>query len=156
MASAWMPVWKPSLFSPCVSQKKNIHKGSSIWAPTNNSANRCRIRFGLFRCPCRHEAIKLGLTTRCLIPRAFCLKLGDRADSVDLATLELWLSQLIERKQKRFSVVPRSGGATTFWVKPFWWSFAGLRDAIADKGGDPSQKSIRWCKPSWLLTTRWQ
>ena len=93
---------------------------------------------------------KLPYTSRILAEN-----LVNRADKVDLPTLQSWLGQLIEGKQEiDFPWYPARVVCHDILGQTALVDLAGLRDAIAEKGGDPS-KVNRWCKPSLSLTTLW-
>ena len=87
------------------------------------------------------EAIKPGsYDTLPYTSRILAENLVNRADSVDLATLNSWLSQLIERKQEiDFPWFPARVVCHDILGQTALVDLAGLRDAIADKGGDPSK-----------------
>lgn len=60
---------------------------------------------------------KLPYTSRILAEN-----LVNRADKVDLPTLQSWLGQLIEGSRKStFRGIPRGWCATIFWGRPRWW-----------------------------------
>ena len=66
--------------------------------------------------------------------------LVNRASNVDQETLNSWLSQLIERKQEiDFPWYPARVVCHDILGQTALVDLAGLRDAIADKGGDPSK-----------------
>lgn len=66
--------------------------------------------------------------------------LVNRADNVDSETLNLWLTQLIERKQEvDFPWFPARVVCHDILGQTALVDLAGLRDAIADKGGDPAK-----------------
>lgn len=60
---------------------------------------------------------KLPYTSRILAEN-----LVNRADKVDLPTLQSWLGQLIEAEAgNRLSVVSRAGGVPRYSGRPRWW-----------------------------------
>ena len=66
--------------------------------------------------------------------------LVNRASNVDQETLNSWLSQLIKRKQEiDFPWYPARVVCHDILGQTALVDLAGLRDAIADKGGDPSK-----------------
>ena len=72
--------------------------------------------------------------------RILAENLVNRADNVDQATLDSWLTQLIERKQEiDFPWFPARVVCHDILGQTALVDLAGLRDAIADKGGDPSK-----------------
>lgn len=72
--------------------------------------------------------------------RILAENLVHRADDVDLNTLNLWLSQLIEQKQEMdFPWYPTRVVCHDILGQTALVDLAGLRDAIAEKGGDPSK-----------------
>ena len=87
------------------------------------------------------EAIKAGsYDTLPYTSRILAENLVNRADKVDLETLHSWLSQLIERKQEiDFPWFPARVVCHDILGQTALVDLAGLRDAIAEKGGDPSK-----------------
>ncbi|SSY70400.1 Fe/S-dependent 2-methylisocitrate dehydratase AcnD [Alysiella crassa] len=78
---------------------------------------------------------KLPYTSRILAEN-----LVNRADNVDLPTLQSWLRQLIENKQELdFPWYPARVVCHDILGQTALVDLAGLRDAIAEKGGDPSK-----------------
>lgn len=78
---------------------------------------------------------KLPYTSRILAEN-----LVNRADKVDLATLQSWLKQLIENKQEiDFPWYPARVVCHDILGQTALVDLAGLRDAIADQGGDPAK-----------------
>ena len=78
---------------------------------------------------------KLPYTSRILAEN-----LVNRADKVDLPTLQSWLGQLIEGKQEiDFPWYPARVVCHDILGQTALVDLAGLRDAIAEKGGDPSK-----------------
>lgn len=78
---------------------------------------------------------KLPYTSRILAEN-----LVNRADQVDLPTLQSWLRQLIEAKQELdFPWYPARVVCHDILGQTALVDLAGLRDAIAEKGGDPSK-----------------
>ncbi|OOR92776.1 Fe/S-dependent 2-methylisocitrate dehydratase AcnD [Moraxella caviae] len=78
---------------------------------------------------------KLPYTSRILAEN-----LVNRADNVDLPTLQSWLAQLIENKQELdFPWYPARVVCHDILGQTALVDLAGLRDAIAEKGGDPSK-----------------
>ena len=78
---------------------------------------------------------KLPYTSRILAEN-----LVNRADKVDLPTLQSWLGQLIDRKQEiDFPWYPARVVCHDILGQTALVDLAGLRDAIAEKGGDPSK-----------------
>ena len=72
--------------------------------------------------------------------RILAENLVNRADNVDLPTLQSWLRQLIERKQEiDFPWFPARVVCHDILGQTALVDLAGLRDAIAEKGGDPSK-----------------
>ncbi|MFD1245088.1 Fe/S-dependent 2-methylisocitrate dehydratase AcnD [Paralysiella testudinis] len=72
--------------------------------------------------------------------RILAENLVNRADNVDQATLDSWLTQLIERKQEiDFPWFPARVVCHDILGQTALVDLAGLRDAIADKGGNPSK-----------------
>ena len=78
---------------------------------------------------------KLPYTSRILAEN-----LVNRADKVDLPTLQSWLGQLIEGKQEiDFPWYPARVVCHDILGQTALVDLAGLRDAIAEKGGDPAK-----------------
>lgn len=78
---------------------------------------------------------KLPYTSRILAEN-----LVNRADDVDQETLNSWLGQLIERKQEiDFPWYPARVVCHDILGQTALVDLAGLRDAIAEKGGDPAK-----------------
>lgn len=78
---------------------------------------------------------KLPYTSRILAEN-----LVNRADKVDLATLQSWLKQLIENKQELdFPWYPARVVCHDILGQTALVDLAGLRDAIAQQGGDPAK-----------------
>ena len=78
---------------------------------------------------------KLPYTSRILAEN-----LVNRADKVDLPTLQSWLGQLIDRKQEiDFPWYPARVVCHDILGQTALVDLAGLRDAIAEKGGDPAK-----------------
>ncbi|MDO5686082.1 MAG: Fe/S-dependent 2-methylisocitrate dehydratase AcnD [Neisseria sp.] len=72
--------------------------------------------------------------------RILAENLVHRADNVDAKTLNAWLSQLIERKQELdFPWFPARVVCHDILGQTALVDLAGLRDAIAEKGGDPAK-----------------
>ncbi|MDO5651814.1 MAG: Fe/S-dependent 2-methylisocitrate dehydratase AcnD [Moraxella sp.] len=72
--------------------------------------------------------------------RILAENLVNRADKVDLPTLQSWLRQLIESKQELdFPWFPARVVCHDILGQTALVDLAGLRDAIAEKGGDPSK-----------------
>lgn len=72
--------------------------------------------------------------------RILAENLVNRADNVDAATLNAWLGQLIERRQDLdFPWYPARVVCHDILGQTALVDLAGLRDAIAEKGGDPSK-----------------
>lgn len=72
--------------------------------------------------------------------RILAENLVHRADQTDLPTLQSWLRQLIERKQELdFPWYPARVVCHDILGQTALVDLAGLRDAIAEKGGDPSK-----------------
>ncbi|MCP1659235.1 Fe/S-dependent 2-methylisocitrate dehydratase AcnD [Neisseria perflava] len=72
--------------------------------------------------------------------RILAENLVNRADDVDLPTLQSWLSQLIDNKQDLdFPWYPARVVCHDILGQTALVDLAGLRDAIAEKGGDPSK-----------------
>lgn len=94
---------------------------------------------------------KLPYTSRILSEN-----LVNRADKVDLPMLQSWLGQLIEGKQEiDFPWYPARVVCHDILGQTALVDLAGLRDAIAEKGGDPA-KVNRWCRRSLSSTTLWR
>ena len=87
------------------------------------------------------EAIKPGsYDTLPYTSRILAENLVNRASDVGLETLNSWLSQLIERKQEiDFPWFPARVVCHDILGQTALVDLAGLRDAIAEKGGDPSK-----------------
>lgn len=78
---------------------------------------------------------KLPYTSRILSEN-----LVNRADKVDLPMLQSWLGQLIEGKQEiDFPWYPARVVCHDILGQTALVDLAGLRDAIAEKGGDPAK-----------------
>ncbi|UOO82413.1 Fe/S-dependent 2-methylisocitrate dehydratase AcnD [Uruburuella testudinis] len=72
--------------------------------------------------------------------RILAENLVNRADNVDQETLDSWLAQLLDRKQEiDFPWYPARVVCHDILGQTALVDLAGLRDAIADKGGDPSK-----------------
>lgn len=72
--------------------------------------------------------------------RILAEQLVRRADNTDLPTLQSWLRQLIERKQELdFPWYPARVVCHDILGQTALVDLAGLRDAIAEQGGDPSK-----------------
>ncbi len=87
------------------------------------------------------EAVRPGAyDTLPYTSRILAENLVNRADSVDQETLNSWLIQLLDRKQEiDFPWFPARVVCHDILGQTALVDLAGLRDAIADKGGDPSK-----------------